>query len=337
MYNGIGLPTARGSGTSGHIQKNLSHYKPRDATTSRHAAELPTAGTKQDAGILDHERKRKVEVRCMQLRDELEDQGVGEEEIEAQVDVLRQKLLRSSQWSQPSRADIKALRPSDVHARSAAKSREMAAFGRALRIDSNYVEGQAWDKDLQERRKVERIETKRRKAEEAEERNRAWAEAQRESQRAEDSMRRRPANREGERTSRSPPSRVRRRSYSDSVSSRSRSPTPRRSFSSTSRSPQRQSLTRSDERPPPSRPSRRRSYTESRSRSPGPRSPTSASDSRSPSPAPMTHSSRSKGTRSPPQRSRRRPTHESESESIDDSDRSRSSSSVPSMTASRRP
>jgi serine/arginine repetitive matrix protein 2 len=24
MYNGIGLQTARGSGTSGHIQKNLS-------------------------------------------------------------------------------------------------------------------------------------------------------------------------------------------------------------------------------------------------------------------------------------------------------------------------
>lgn len=25
MYNGIGLQTARGSGTSGYIQKNLSH------------------------------------------------------------------------------------------------------------------------------------------------------------------------------------------------------------------------------------------------------------------------------------------------------------------------
>lgn len=25
MYNGIGLQTARGSGTSGHIQKNISY------------------------------------------------------------------------------------------------------------------------------------------------------------------------------------------------------------------------------------------------------------------------------------------------------------------------
>ena len=28
MYNGIGLTTARGSGTSGYVQKNLSHVKP---------------------------------------------------------------------------------------------------------------------------------------------------------------------------------------------------------------------------------------------------------------------------------------------------------------------
>lgn len=27
MYNGIGLATPRGSGTSGYIQKNLSHIK----------------------------------------------------------------------------------------------------------------------------------------------------------------------------------------------------------------------------------------------------------------------------------------------------------------------
>jgi len=28
MYNGIGLATARGSGTSGYVQKNLSFVKP---------------------------------------------------------------------------------------------------------------------------------------------------------------------------------------------------------------------------------------------------------------------------------------------------------------------
>jgi len=28
MYNGVGLQTARGSGTSGYVQKNLSHVLP---------------------------------------------------------------------------------------------------------------------------------------------------------------------------------------------------------------------------------------------------------------------------------------------------------------------
>jgi len=28
MYNGVGLQTARGSGTSGYVQRNLSHVLP---------------------------------------------------------------------------------------------------------------------------------------------------------------------------------------------------------------------------------------------------------------------------------------------------------------------
>jgi len=35
MYNGIGLTTARGSGTSGYVQKNLSHIKPYAQTNQR--------------------------------------------------------------------------------------------------------------------------------------------------------------------------------------------------------------------------------------------------------------------------------------------------------------
>ena len=26
MYNGIGLPTAKGSGTSGYVQRNIAYY-----------------------------------------------------------------------------------------------------------------------------------------------------------------------------------------------------------------------------------------------------------------------------------------------------------------------
>lgn len=33
MYNGIGLQTARGSGTNGHVTRNLSHVRAKDQKT----------------------------------------------------------------------------------------------------------------------------------------------------------------------------------------------------------------------------------------------------------------------------------------------------------------
>ena len=60
------------------MQRNLSTLRPererfqrRDAPDFRDADE--GAARKPDAGILEHERKRKVEVRCLELRVELED------------------------------------------------------------------------------------------------------------------------------------------------------------------------------------------------------------------------------------------------------------------------
>lgn len=40
MYNGIGLPTPRGSGTSGYIQKNLSLVKKNIKTRDEFLKEL---------------------------------------------------------------------------------------------------------------------------------------------------------------------------------------------------------------------------------------------------------------------------------------------------------
>lgn len=45
-----------------------------------------------DAAILDHERKRKIEVKCLELQVQLEDADVGEDEIAQRVEELREKL-----------------------------------------------------------------------------------------------------------------------------------------------------------------------------------------------------------------------------------------------------
>ncbi len=77
MSSNVGLSTPRGSGTSGYVQRNLSHLKPRDNYTGppkdfdapKHRQRQP------DQGILEHDRRREVEVKVFELQDKLEDEG----------------------------------------------------------------------------------------------------------------------------------------------------------------------------------------------------------------------------------------------------------------------
>ncbi|EPQ27681.1 uncharacterized protein PFL1_04819 [Pseudozyma flocculosa PF-1] len=183
MYNGIGLKSARGSGTNGYIQRNLSNLKPRDdwrkdrgATDFKDDVGGRARHVQPDAGILDHERKRKVEVRCMELQDELEEEGLPADEVEEQVAALRRTLQDAlanpaSSFGAATHAETKSLRPSDTHALRMAKTIEEAKMQRALGIDAEYKEGDAFDRELQERKKLQRIE-ERRQADEA--RRRDW-------------------------------------------------------------------------------------------------------------------------------------------------------------------
>lgn len=80
MYNGIGLTTPRGSGTNGHVQRNWALVKPmvkeKSYRTESELATLDTASSRQpNKEILDHERKRKIELKCAEFGEILEDQG----------------------------------------------------------------------------------------------------------------------------------------------------------------------------------------------------------------------------------------------------------------------
>lgn len=76
MSDNVGLSTPRGSGTSGYVQRNLAHIRPRDSAAP-YPKDLDSLRHRQrqpDKGILEHERKREIEVKVFELRDELEDQ-----------------------------------------------------------------------------------------------------------------------------------------------------------------------------------------------------------------------------------------------------------------------
>lgn len=90
MYNGIGLPTPRGSGTNGHVQRNLAglcdgkssgstcggSYSSHNRYAEEDERKLDAIlNKKPNRGILDHDRKRNIEVKCLEFEEILESQG----------------------------------------------------------------------------------------------------------------------------------------------------------------------------------------------------------------------------------------------------------------------
>lgn len=81
MYNGIGLTTPRGSGTSGYVQRNLSSlnkqkHKKEDYKTEEDIQRMEAALSRPpNKGILTHQKKRQIELWCLEERERLEVKG----------------------------------------------------------------------------------------------------------------------------------------------------------------------------------------------------------------------------------------------------------------------
>ncbi|KAF2688565.1 cwf21-domain-containing protein [Lentithecium fluviatile CBS 122367] len=148
MSSNVGLSTPRGSGTSGYVTKNKSLLKPRDRAApypddwqqSKHRARQP------DAEILEHERKREIEVKVLELRDKLEDEGVDDDEIDDQCDALRKKLQDERKAGKDTGPDVRKLKSHQVHDLAKAKNEESERLRKALGISADYEEGSHWRK-----------------------------------------------------------------------------------------------------------------------------------------------------------------------------------------------
>ncbi|KAJ1808531.1 RNA-splicing factor [Coemansia sp. RSA 2598] len=153
MYNGIGLNTPRGSGTSGHVVRNASALRPRQTEgiaqkPSPFASDRSQKTKPVDQGIIEHERKRLIEIKCLELQDELEEEGLSEDDIASRVDELRLELLRNVQSVEISKGG--KIRSFETQKLAEAKHRENQQMAKALRISSEHVEGEAFDQELQE-------------------------------------------------------------------------------------------------------------------------------------------------------------------------------------------
>jgi len=77
MSENVGLSTPRGSGTSGFVQRNRAFIRPRDyaAPYPQDLDKIRPKHREPDKDILEHEAKREIEVKVLELRDQLEDEG----------------------------------------------------------------------------------------------------------------------------------------------------------------------------------------------------------------------------------------------------------------------
>lgn len=94
MYNGIGLPTPRGSGTNGYVQKNLAHVDKRRQMKPEIVSQPdPNINKPPNSELVLHKKKREIESNCLRLMKELEDEGWSHDRIAEEVDAYRKRKL----------------------------------------------------------------------------------------------------------------------------------------------------------------------------------------------------------------------------------------------------
>lgn len=190
MYNGIGLATVRGSATSGHVSKNLSYVRPeffrkkveQNSNPSRFQDNRNDLNLHRgaDSEILEHNRKRAIEVKLFELREVMSEQGYTPEEIEDHIADMKTSTNTAVDNARSKHA-------TDSHEMTARKeaenSRLMSAFG-----ISGFVEGQSFDPEVQaEKKKLREVE---RQARDEERRKRQDEYLKREEERRQDNVKR---------------------------------------------------------------------------------------------------------------------------------------------------
>lgn len=166
-YNGIGLATARGTGTNGFIQANLANlFMPKvclicfydinysffqqrssyltEEDIKKAEAEVNRTPNKE---LLNHEKKRRVELKCLELNDLMEDQGYNQEEIDEKVNEYRALLLDQVLKGEFELDLDRNGRPiaTDSHTKAEVMAERKSRIRSALGIKDEFVEGSCLD------------------------------------------------------------------------------------------------------------------------------------------------------------------------------------------------
>lgn len=167
MYNGIGLQTPRGSGTNGYIQTNKFFVRPKTGKvahdTKGFEGDQGTGGItkKPNKEILEHDRKRQIQLKLVVLEDKLIEQGYTDAEIEEKLQEARKTLEAASEESGGLNASDTKVSDTQSHQIAARKEKQMETLRAALGIrmsepDEQGIDGT--DDELRNSRKNDPVE-----------------------------------------------------------------------------------------------------------------------------------------------------------------------------------
>ncbi|KAF1789274.1 hypothetical protein GQ600_11405 [Phytophthora cactorum] len=149
MYNGIGLRTVRGSGTNGYVQRNLSYV---NASRTRQSCAQPAWGVVRGLWLARwRQEPSAAEPRHPAARTEAEGGAA------ALGNVLEMRTADATRGD-PGQGREKAKDSESSHARQKRKEEENKRIKDAFGIATDYVAGESFDPEMQERRRQERKE-----------------------------------------------------------------------------------------------------------------------------------------------------------------------------------
>lgn len=160
MYGNIGLSSAKGSGTSGYVQKSLAYVGNKYQTTSNYKEVLQKfkdnpAPQKKKANneIIEHELKHKIEVELYMLGEKLkEDKRKDIKQIEEEITKKRAEL-----YSNLRNDENMLINNKETHQQSKLKDDQMEKMKNALNVNNEYEFGTAFDVELQEEKRQKRL------------------------------------------------------------------------------------------------------------------------------------------------------------------------------------
>ena len=151
MFNGVGIPSAKGTGTNGYVERALGYlpkdYKPGSYGEIIRQMKSNPAPNKRKINdeIILHEEKHKIEVELYDLKEKyLTEKKYSDKEIEEKINKERRRLYYLLE-----RREADFMDKNETHQKGKLKDAQMKIIKDALKIKDGYYLGEGFEYGLQ--------------------------------------------------------------------------------------------------------------------------------------------------------------------------------------------